>query len=392
MKGTSGAHPNGLAAPFGPERCLCKHGKQDENRPPFRMTFREAPMHTGSLFDQLTRLLVGTNQPRQAVNVAYPAFSMISDVGVKRSQNQDRVATAQVGRGVPGSRAFICVAVSDGMGGMIDGERCAIITLSSFITALIVGGTRSAAERLMFAARMANNDVNSFAKGKGGATLSAVLLEENGATWTINVGDSRIYVVPSGREVVERATVDDTLADAFGGQGRELVQFVGIGEALRPNVSELKTSADQVLITSDGAHFFDKHLFDQIVLNAGEPKRAADRLVALSRWLGGPDNATVAAFRPTDLVNSLASDPHTTRVWTPNEVTNFVVLPAPPSGAAPTYNPAHVEAEPTHNRATGRKTGKARLQRKKDPPKEPLVQPELLVTVIQDTSADDVDS
>lgn len=358
----------------------------------------------GMLNETLSRLLAGPVAPRQAVNVRLPAFALMSDVGLTRHENQDRAIVAQVGRLHPDVSAFTCLAVSDGMGGMFAGEACAIITLSAFVSGLVSSRNRNGAERLIAAARIADSAVHAFAQGKGGATLSAVLVEETGRAWHLNVGDSRIYIVSDARQRLERITVDDNLQEAFGGHGKELVQFIGIGSSLLPRVGELPPSADQVYITSDGAHYFSPELLQELVIRAGDPKRAAERIIAVSRWLGGPDNATVAAFRPRDLVSTEVATDSAVRVWTPSETTNIVLVPMAPfrqSGPHPeSQRPQQADAHPeSFDRASSARTARTATRRpgknktkKKGGQDREEPQPELLVTVSSDEPSDAADS
>jgi len=227
-------------------------------------------------------------------------FPMVlaTDLGLKRNENQDRIAALRVHGGHPSSKSFTCVAVCDGMGGMSNGSACATLTLASFLSALVYNRHTPPLDRLNTAARFANQKVFDFAAGKGGATLSAVLLEA-GDAYSANVGDSRIYfeAAEGNERRLQRATVDDNLAEAFGGNGRELVQFVGIGEGISPHVSSLSKHAESFIITTDGAHFIDEGIFSTIFLNSSTVLQAVERLVAVARWLGGPDNATLAAFK-----------------------------------------------------------------------------------------------
>src|SRR5262245_7872269 len=62
---------------------------------------------------------------------AFPA-AIASDIGNERSQNQDRVAIAR-GSDMSGSPFVLC-ALSDGIGGMKDGELCAAMTLGTFFS------------------------------------------------------------------------------------------------------------------------------------------------------------------------------------------------------------------------------------------------------------------
>jgi serine/threonine protein phosphatase PrpC len=244
-----------------------------------------------------------------------PGFriSLATDVGLVRKDNQDRVAALSVSA-VNGSQPFVCVAVSDGMGGLQDGGDCATATLAALFSSLIVQTDPSLARRLELATRQANLYVFDRWKSKGGATLSAAIVTADGLIHVSNVGDSRIYGLRNSS--VERLTVDDSLADAFGGEGRELLQFIGVGPPLLPKVSRIDGAYDSLLLTSDGAHYFQPAVFDELYTRAGDTFRAAERILAVARYLGGPDNISVAAIRLTDVVGALrASQPHLPTIW-----------------------------------------------------------------------------
>lgn len=112
-----------------------------------------------------------------------------TDVGLTRNENQDRVAALQVQPPLKSISPFICIAISDGMGGMRDGAECATLTLSAFFRSLIQAQGYDPNDRLKTAASTANNAVNEYAHGNGGATLSAVLIEPSGIAHYVNVGD-----------------------------------------------------------------------------------------------------------------------------------------------------------------------------------------------------------
>jgi serine/threonine protein phosphatase PrpC len=217
-----------------------------------------------------------------------------TDIGLKREENQDCLAAVRVHPQNPSSMPFLCVVVSDGMGGMVNGAECASITVAGMLGSLIRNPDGPAEKRLYNAAMEANGLVHRFAGGRGGATLSAVLVEASGAAYSVNVGDSRIYGIRGTS--LERLTKDDTLQEAFGGHGRELVQFIGVGQALMPHTRQLPFDNESFLLTTDGIHFIEKSLFEEIIFNAQDLRRIADRVTALSRWLGGRDNASIAAF------------------------------------------------------------------------------------------------
>ncbi len=238
----------------------------------------------------ILRWLSQNRSPRAVRSVADAGVILGSDRGLKREDNQDRIAAM---RYCGKHSAFVCVAVADGMGGLRDGAECAEITLAAFFDSLITSATRPTWDRLDQAVRHANSEVHLSKGGSGGSTLSAILVESGNAIYSANIGDSRIYVERNTEgSGLSRVTVDDSLEEAFGSQGRELLQFVGIGEGLKPHLSKLEPPVRSIAITSDGVHFLESSLLDSIYLSAPDPRSAADRLLALSRWFGGPDNAT----------------------------------------------------------------------------------------------------
>jgi serine/threonine protein phosphatase PrpC len=169
--------------------------------------------------------------------------------------------------------------------------------LASLFKFLLGNNLDAPDEMLKQATLYANQVVNDFAKSKGGATLSAVLVRLDKPAFFVNVGDSRIYVSKDSSEPLERITVDDTLKEAFGGVGAELVQFIGVGRSILPRVGFLPSYTKDVLLTSDGAHFVGTELLSQIVTHANDPRRISERITAISRWMGGPDNSSVCTLR-----------------------------------------------------------------------------------------------
>lgn len=176
--------------------------------------------------------------------------------------------------------------------------------------------------------------------------MSAVVVEPSLAPSVVNVGDSRVYcdvTAPNGSRTLDRLTVDDSLADAFGGEGRDLLQFIGMGEGLTPHIRDVPSEAQGLLITTDGVHFLDSTLFSQIFLKSDTLRQAVDRLAALARWFGGPDNATIAAFAPGELRQTEREmEEGVLEIWTPSESIEILWLPGSP---VPTPQQEPVEAQ-----------------------------------------------
>ena len=220
------------------------------------------------------------------------AIAIASDLGLKRIENQDRAAVMKFRSP---TALYTLVAVVDGMGGMRDGEQAAEIAISTLFNSVLESIHLGSEQAITQATLAANNAVFAFANGKGGSTLSALLLCSDDVNVTVNVGDSRIYAKDSLLSKLVRLSVDDSLAEAVGGSGTELLQFIGMGEGIKPHVAPLKSEISQVYLTTDGVHYIEPKTLSDIVENAGTVNQIVERLIATARWCGGPDNASICA-------------------------------------------------------------------------------------------------
>lgn len=243
-----------------------------------------------------------------------------SDRGLIRGENQDRVAVMRVNSMAGSNSPFAVFALVDGMGGMVDGNQCAIKTVASFLNANIRFRHEKPEERLRLAVEVANEYVFKFSKGKGGATLSALLVTAEGRAVTLNVGDSRIYASVSTGDtaVVKRLTVDDSLEEIVGGNGKDLLQFIGMGDGLIPHIDEVPPHVQRLLLTSDGIHFVKNEALCEILLNAKAEQDVAEELLDLAKRRGSPDNATLSAVCLPKLQKSLLETDETgIQFWDP---------------------------------------------------------------------------
>jgi serine/threonine protein phosphatase PrpC len=227
-----------------------------------------------------------------------------------RQDNQDRAVIARFTSVKRPKESFVCFALCDGMGGLADGGRCAETAISSFILRLTRDANRPILELLRLAAQAANADVYRQFKERGGTTLAAIAIFPGSAA-AVSVGDSRIYGI-SKREGLKQITIDDTIAgelnqlkgftshnsdwSSFAGQ---LAQFIGLGEEIKPRTYPIEATS-AYLITSDGTHSINAATMNQIVITAGTPPKIVPRLLQVSRWSGGSDNATAVCISPTD--------------------------------------------------------------------------------------------
>jgi PPM family protein phosphatase len=259
-------------------------------------------------FQEKIATWLARNGPARSV---YECFDLpivlATDIGLTRSENQDRVAALRIGGKTGGGRPLVAIAVADGMGGMRDGGKCATLALSSFFFALTLYREHDLQRRAVAAISYANDQVFEFASGKGGSTLSSVLIDQELRPVVVNLGDSRVYAFGRGAKV-DRLTRDDSLAEAVGGHGRELLQFVGMGDGMQPYVRPIPTGIASLAITTDGIHFVDASTLESILTNSLELRSASERLSALARWCGGPDNASVAMIDLQRLLPRIRSD------------------------------------------------------------------------------------
>ena len=257
--------------------------------------------------------------PNAIRRVADFSLALGSDVGLVRKENQDRVAIARLtnGRG----HNYVVGILCDGMGGMELGGTCATLAVSSFLTSCHRNAFLTPKGRLSQATLDANNAVYDVFSGSGGTTLSAFLYEDDNNFIGVNVGDSRIYSIS---KTIDQLTVDDTLSGHFDGEiakdhnhGRnDLLQFVGIGKDIEPHIIEFPEKGKDTLfmLTSDGVHFLPKEIMHTISTVANEPGLIIRRLLEVSKWCGGRDNASLIVFSRESLLSE-TNDENLVEIW-----------------------------------------------------------------------------
>ncbi|NOH19472.1 PP2C family protein-serine/threonine phosphatase [Vibrio cyclitrophicus] len=264
---------------------------------------------------------------RGLLSIDSGAIALASDLGLKRAENQDRTAVMKFR--TP-TAFYTLIAVVDGMGGMRDGEKAAELAISTFLSSALENVHLGSEQAITNATLAANKAVFAFTNGKGGSTLSAILLCSDDKNMTVNVGDSRIYAKDPVLNKVIRLTVDDSLAEAVGGSGTELLQFIGMGEGIKPHVTPLTSEVSQVYLTTDGVHYIEPQTLSDIVKHAGRVTQVVERLIATARWCGGPDNASICAI-DMELLNleEHASDTSVVQVFDPFTSMQFIWSSSP---------------------------------------------------------------
>jgi serine/threonine protein phosphatase PrpC len=256
--------------------------------------------------------------PERATNQCFdlPAI-LATDIGLVRSENQDRVAAMRIASTGTEGRSHIALAVADGMGGMQNGAECATLAISSFFRTLAIYRHIEIKRRVSTAIRYSNEEVFKYSKGNGGSTLTAFVVDETMRPLLVHVGDSRVYAFGE-RNKIKRLTIDDSLAEAVGGYDRDLLQFIGMGPSMQPHIEPVSEKSKYLAITTDGVHFTESGTFEKILFNSPNIKSAAERLSAVARWSGGPDNASIATFDLHLVMNKTQSrDENGIQFWDP---------------------------------------------------------------------------
>jgi hypothetical protein len=67
-----------------------------------------------------------------------------------------------------------------------------------------------------------------------------------------------------------------------------------MGEGMRAHILSVDSGINSLAITTDGIHFIEAPVLERVLLHSPDLKSASERLSALARWCGGPDNASSA--------------------------------------------------------------------------------------------------
>ncbi len=254
----------------------------------------------GRLSERLYRVLIPETKKAVATLENWAALGTLA--GMVRPQNQDRLLGGQF-TSIDG-RMFRMIALSDGMGGLRNGQEAAALTLASFLW-FLTSSNGPMDERLQNAAHYANKQVYQAYGQTSGATLSAVVITANGQAIAVNIGDSRVYGYDDQGGLVQISS-DDTLAglasQGIGVDSRHnsnaLLQHIGMGEGLEPHVFSMHDLDvfRTFLLTTDGIHWVGNRMIELIAENAADHVQLTRRLLNLAEMTGAHDNASIATI------------------------------------------------------------------------------------------------
>ncbi len=238
------------------------------------------------------------------------AFAL-SDIGLKRSVNQDKVyaSTAPVGSL---DNLFI---LADGMGGHKAGDtasRMAVEGLVDFfgtkfpnkdIHGILKEGVKEV-NRQMYLASMEDEDLAGM-----GSTLVIATIKEK-VLYVANIGDSRLYLL---RDEMEQITKDNSYVEEMVAAGmikrdsrdyREnknyITRALGVEENVSPDLYALKLKpGDKLIICSDGlSNMVDEFQMEYIIRSGNGLASQAEALIGAANQNGGKDNISVILIDP----------------------------------------------------------------------------------------------
>ena len=230
--------------------------------------------------------------------------SSATDIGLKRSMNQDFIFTSE---GPVGNLPNLFV-VADGMGGHNAGDFASRYGVSVLVESVRKDKNFNPVKILRNAIEAANREIYSQAQidpaMSGMGTTTVVCTVVGGYAYVANVGDSRLYV--AGSDLMQ-ITQDHSLiaemvrlGELTPEQGRNhpdkniITRAVGTSEEVRIDFFDIKLEAgSQVLMCSDGLTNMveDSRILD--ILKDTETENKVQKLIDEANANGGKDNIAV---------------------------------------------------------------------------------------------------
>ena len=230
-----------------------------------------------------------------------------TDVGQRRRGNEDRYALA------PELGLYL---VADGMGGHTAGQVASELAADAAVRAVetLRGASASLSERLRSAVTSANRTIYQTAQENpeyaGMGTTVVAILAEGGRAALAHVGDSRAYLVRTGRirqltddhsivgELLRRNEISEDAAREHPHR-HVLTRAMGVRPDVEPDLAEITPEeGDVFVLCSDGltGHVED-HEIAKVVMDHDDLQESCDSLVDLANARGGEDNITVVVAR-----------------------------------------------------------------------------------------------
>jgi len=227
-------------------------------------------------------------------------FVACTDVGIKRTHNEDAVAACMSPFGETGC----LLLVADGMGGHANGQLASSETARQIVAVYQKG---ELANPKSF--RTAFDDVDAFlhAHVEGGGTTLVVAVVAGSALTVANIGDSRAYLLRA--DLLRQLTRDDSWVQSQVDSGhitpeqarthpRRNVILKALGPGRKEGAEVLSMRflpGDVVMLCSDGLHgVVDDEQIARVLSSGNSMETVCNDLVRLALDAGAPDNISIA--------------------------------------------------------------------------------------------------
>lgn len=241
----------------------------------------------------------------------------LTDVGRKRSENQDNLAQRVPDDPQELEQDGALFVVADGMGGHAAGEVASTVAVQTITATYFEAAHGDVLQGLAQAIKEANEAILTIARenaakaGMGTTLVAAVLCQ--GILYVANIGDSRAYIVRNGK--LRQLTEDHSwVAEQVRAgvlteeQARNHVHRNVITRSLGTQINvtadvfvEPAREGDTLMLCSDGLHGYVNDMTIADVVSHHSPEEAAKLLVNLANDAGGPDNITVSIFHISEM-------------------------------------------------------------------------------------------
>ena len=236
-------------------------------------------------------------------------ISFKTDIGMKRSENQDRVYAEFLDNNA--SIAVVC----DGMGGASSGGVASQLAIDSIVSRIKENFRKDMSENsirnmMLTSVHFANTVVYENSKadieknGMGTTVVASLVVDKK--IYVVSVGDSRAYLL--NKEGIKQITTDHTYVEMLyrngeiSAEAREthelrnvITRAVGVESDVDVDYFELEEYDNfSVLLCSDGLSKYcnNEYIYDTVFEQNLD--QAVDKLIDHANKSGGKDNITVA--------------------------------------------------------------------------------------------------
>ncbi|MBO5575090.1 MAG: Stp1/IreP family PP2C-type Ser/Thr phosphatase [Ruminococcus sp.] len=236
-------------------------------------------------------------------------ISFKTDIGMKRSENQDRVYAEFLDNNA--SIAVVC----DGMGGASSGGVASQLAIDSIVSRIKENFRKDMSENsirnmMLTSVHFANTVVYENSKadieknGMGTTVVASLVVDKK--IYVVSVGDSRAYLL--NKEGIKQITTDHTYVEMLyrngeiSAEAREthelrnvITRAVGVESDVDVDYFELEEYDNfSVLLCSDGLSKYcnNEYIYDTVFEQNLD--QAVDKLIDHANESGGKDNITVA--------------------------------------------------------------------------------------------------